>query len=299
MTEFELKFQVPSERLEALEAALRRGPVERTRLRARYFDTPLEALARKRLVLRLRQEGRQWVQAAKGPGRDAFHRLEHEVPVASGEEAPDIERHRGHPVGKLLRRALGDAAHELVPVFETDVTRLTRLVETAGTAVEIALDRGRVRAGKRSHPIQEIEFELKQGSPAAAAELAQSWAREHGLWLDPQSKSALGRRLAAGTTEAPPVKAERTQGSLAGPGALLAAVLDSALAQVLGNARELAVGAGGSRPAQRSRWWARRPPSRCPPCWAFWPPARRICRSVSINHASARTASSKRVACGW
>jgi len=32
MTEFELKFQVPAERLAALEAALRRGPVERTRL---------------------------------------------------------------------------------------------------------------------------------------------------------------------------------------------------------------------------------------------------------------------------
>jgi inorganic triphosphatase YgiF len=258
MTEFELKFQVPDERLAAVEAALRRGAVERQRLRARYFDTPLEALARHCLVLRLRQEGRAWVQAAKGPGRDAFHRLEHEVPVASGEEAPDIARHGRHPVGKLLRAALGDAAHELRPVFETDVTRLTRMVETAGTAVEIALDRGRVRAGRRSHPIQEIEFELKQGSPAAAAELAGSWAREHGLWLDPLSKSALGRRLAEGVTEAPPVQARRPEGKVDGPGALLASILGAALEQVLGNARELAVGAGNDEHVHQLRVGLRR-----------------------------------------
>jgi inorganic triphosphatase YgiF len=258
MTEFELKFQVPDASLAAVEAALTRGPVESTRLRARYFDTPLQALARHGLVLRLRQEGRHWVQTAKGPGRDAFQRLEDEVPAAGGEETPDIGRHRGHPVFKLLRKALGDAAHELRPVFETDVTRLTRVVEAGDTTVEIALDRGRVRAGKRSHAVQEIEVELKQGSPAAAAELAQSWVREHGLWLDPLTKSGLGRRLAEGVTEPPPVHAKPQPDAPAGPCALLAAVLGSALEQVLGNARELAVGAGGDEHVHQLRVGLRR-----------------------------------------
>jgi triphosphatase len=258
MNEFELKFQVPPERVAGLEAALRRGQVTRTRLRARYFDTPLQALARHGLVLRVRQEGRDWVQAAKGPGRDSFDRLEDEAPVAGGDETPDPERHQGHPVGKLLRAALGDAAHELRPVFETDVVRLTRVVESAGSTIEIALDRGRVRAGRRSHPIQEVEFELKQGSPAAVAELALLWAREHGLWLDPLSKSAQGRRLAEGDTQPAAVQAQQPEGKFSGPGKLLASVLQAALDQVLDNARELAVGAGGDEHVHQLRVGLRR-----------------------------------------
>src|SRR6185436_15539423 len=93
MTEFELKFQVPDASLAALEAALRRGPVERAELRARYFDTPLQALARHGLVLRvlrrILKEGRSWVQTAKGPGRDTFARLEDEAPAAGADETPD------------------------------------------------------------------------------------------------------------------------------------------------------------------------------------------------------------------
>ena len=38
VTEFELKFQVPRERAAAVQAALQRGAVERTRLRARPYD---------------------------------------------------------------------------------------------------------------------------------------------------------------------------------------------------------------------------------------------------------------------
>ncbi|NML45473.1 CYTH and CHAD domain-containing protein [Ramlibacter sp. G-1-2-2] len=258
MTEFELKFQVPGERVEALDTALRRGPVQVKRLRARYYDTPLEALARHGLVLRVRQEGRHWVQTAKGPGRNGFERLEHEVPLDDGDSTPDIERHAIHPVGKLLRKALGDAAQELHPVFETDVNRLTRTVEAAGTAVEIALDRGRVRAGKRSHPVQEVEFELKQGSPAAATELAQSWCEEHGLWLDPLSKSALGRRLAHGGPEGNPVQATPLEDKPESSSALVATVIDGALQQVLGNARELASGRGGDEHIHQLRVGLRR-----------------------------------------
>jgi triphosphatase len=258
MNEFELKFQVPTEHLARLETALRRGQVTQVRLRARYFDTPLQALARHRLVLRVRQEGGNLVQAAKGPGRDSFDRLEDEAPAAGGDETPVIERHKGHPVYKLLRGALGDAVHELRPEFETDVTRLTRVVDAAGTTMEIALDRGRVRAGGRSLPIQEVEFELKQGSPAAVVALAQEWAREHGLWLDPLSKSALGRRLAAGETDGPPVQAQRPGGDFDGPQELLASLLHSALDQVLANARELAAGTGGDEHVHQLRVGLRR-----------------------------------------
>lgn len=256
MHEFELKFQVPRERAAEVEAALQRGTVERTRLRARYFDTPDQALARQGLVLRLRQEGREHVQTAKGPGRGGFERLEHNVPLAAAADRPDTALHQGHPVGKALCAALADGAR-LQPVLETDIVRRTRVLKASGTAVEIALDEGRIRAGGASVPVLELEFELKEGSPATLVELAQRWCEQHGLWLDPQSKSALGRRLAEGNAPAAPVAAGEVAAADSACGQL-AATLDAALQQVLGNARELAAGTGGDEHVHQLRVGLRR-----------------------------------------
>jgi triphosphatase len=232
MTEFELKFQVPAESAAAVEAALRRGTVARTRLRARYFDTPDEALARAGLVLRLRQEGRNWVQTAKGPGDSGFERLEHNVTVqrGAGEAAPDPARHAGHPVHALLQKALRKAKGPLQSTFETDVVRVARTVRASGTQVEIAFDRGTVRAGGRSQTVREVLFELAQG-----------WFEKHGLWLDPLTKSGLGRRLAKGATGQPAVTWQHVPHGQAN---LLPALLDACLRQILGNLRELAAGTG-------------------------------------------------------
>jgi triphosphatase len=254
--EFELKFQLPPERAAAVEDALARGGAQRTQLRARYFDSADEALARAGLVLRLRQEGDTWVQTAKGPGGSTFDRLEHNAPVPEGPDpAPDPERHRGHPVYRLLRRALDRADGPLLPTFETDIQRLARTVRAAGTEVELALDRGEVRAGGRSHPVLEVEFELKQGEPAGLPELAQGWVEAHGMWLDPLTKSGLGRRLAQGMTEPPAVGWPPIRAS---GGALLAALFDAGLRQVLGNARELAAGSGGDAHVHQLRVGLRR-----------------------------------------
>ena len=243
---------MPADSAAAVEAALRRGSVERTRLRARYFDTPDEALARSGLVLRLRQEGRNWVQTAKGPGDSGFERLEHNATVerGAGEAAPDPARHAGHPVHAMLQKALRKAKGPLQPTFETDVVRLARTVRASGTQVEIAFDRGTVHAGGRSQTIRELELELKQGSTAALVELAQGWCEKHGLWLDPLPKSGLGRRIAEGAAEPPAVTWQPVP---RGQANLLAALLDACLQQILGNLRELAAGTGGDEHVHQLR----------------------------------------------
>src|SRR4051812_44231811 len=111
MSEFELKFHVPRERADAVAAAVQRGSFDEKRLQARYYDTADGALAKAKVVLRLRNEDGQWVQAAKAPGRTAFERLEHEVPVGTGEVPPlDLSLHDREPVGARLREALGDGS---------------------------------------------------------------------------------------------------------------------------------------------------------------------------------------------
>ena len=83
MTEFELKFEIPPRRLPAVKAAMQELKCNAQRLQARYFDTADGALARKGLVVRVRQEGAHWVQTAKGPTSDPLHRLEHNIALAS------------------------------------------------------------------------------------------------------------------------------------------------------------------------------------------------------------------------
>lgn len=128
MTEFELKLEIPADRLQPLVAALQRGSPRRERLRASYFDTQDGALGRARIVVRMRREGRRWVQTAKAPGRGPLERLQHEVPVAPEgagmTPAVDLARHAGTPVGAAIRRALrlkaGAAFTPLVLRYQTD-----------------------------------------------------------------------------------------------------------------------------------------------------------------------------------
>nr|WP_277988814.1 CHAD domain-containing protein [Ramlibacter ginsenosidimutans] len=75
--------------------------------------------------------------------------------------------------------------------------------------------------------------------------------------MDPLSKSAAAWRLADGVQQAPAVQAEAVQPQDSAQ-ALLAAILDAGLAQVLGNARELAAGNGGDEHVHQLRVGLRR-----------------------------------------
>ena len=148
--EIEFKFCIPSGRLKAVEAALRRGTVVRTRLQARYFDTADQRLAADGMVLRLRKEGRRWVQTVKATGDNALHRLEHNVDLGTTGPAPQIDpqRHQGTPVGERLAKLLADGT-QLVERQSTDIVRLTRDVRVTGpggAVVEMALDVGKTHS---------------------------------------------------------------------------------------------------------------------------------------------------------
>lgn len=257
--EIEFKFHVPAERLKAVEAAMRRGAVVRTRLQARYFDTADQALAAQGIVLRLRKEGRRWVQTAKATGDNALHRLEHNVDLgaaAAGGSAPaiDPQRHQGTPVGERLAKALAASGAPLVERQSTDIVRLTRDVRTTGAGaavVELALDVGKVIAhagtpDERESPVCELELELKRGDVQGLVALARRWSQQHGLWFSTVSKAERGARLLAKLDVVPAVKAEapRFAEEKEKPGgrAIQQAVVASCLAQMLPNASEIAAG---------------------------------------------------------
>src|SRR5688572_7903200 len=129
--EIEFKFQVPANSLQAVQKELRRAAVARTHMQARYFDTEDGALAANGVALRLRKEGRRWVQTVKALGDGPLHRLEHNVDLglARRGEPPmaDARRHHGTPAGERLDALLSQHGEApLVETFATDIWRSTR-----------------------------------------------------------------------------------------------------------------------------------------------------------------------------
>jgi len=262
--EIELKFQVPAARRAALQRAVATATVQRTRLRAVYADTADDRLAAAGLALRLRQEGRHWVQTLKGRGDGLMVRIEHEcrLPPARGTPVLDPARHAGTDAAAALARALGvadlsdpAAAAALQPLYRTDIQRLHRTLRHGGARIEVALDLGHLivdataeRPAQRV-PVCEIEFELLSGTPAALVALAQRWAQRFGLWWDVRTKSERGWRLARGRLQVPATRAAHEPlPAGASPREAWAAMLQATLAQALPNAAELGADLQGGEP---------------------------------------------------
>ena len=253
MTEIELKLQIPAPQRAAVEAAVagnRLAP--RVRLQAAYHDTEDRLLAANRLALRLRREGRQWVQTLKGATDDGLVRNEHNVPrgAATAMPALDPNLHAGTPVGdRLLALLAAQPGAVLRTLYGTDIQRRTRatLVRTPGqpqARVELAFDTGRIEADAAVIDICELEIELLSGLPQAVIDTARRWLPRHGLWIDTRSKAERGDLLARGERVAPARRARpvRLAASMSEAQAWRA-VLHNLADPMIGNASQIASGA--------------------------------------------------------
>lgn len=205
-TEIELKLRFAPARLRAVLALplllAARGAVTR-KLTAIYFDTPALDLSQRRIALRVRREGRRWVQAVKGGGSTAsgvHQRLEIENVLKHPH--PDLSLLPRHPVSKILQSK--KVAGSLVPVMRTEIMRSLRLLEPVpGVQIEVAIDSGVIRSGRRRTQVCEIELELKSGPVSALFELAQQLAQAVPLALEHRSKAERGYALFRGGASAP------------------------------------------------------------------------------------------------
>ncbi len=242
--EFELKFLVPRAARAAVRAALgeRDAALETRHQVARYFDTSDRRLARAGLSLRLRREGRCWVQTLKAGGEMALARFEHEVPRPDA--TVDVTAHAGTSAGDRMAGLLADGA-PLQQRYGTDMRRTLRRLRTRGAVVELAFDQGRIGADARTLRVCELEFELISGSPAALLALAERWRARLGLVVDARSKAERGDALAAGRAPAGGRRALpvtlRRKVEVAEAWRI---VLDECIAQVLANAIGLTLPVG-------------------------------------------------------
>lgn len=211
-TEIELKLLIdPADvaklrRHPLLKALCASGPKTRGLLSI-YFDTDDFFLKSNTVALRVRRDGRNWVQTVKGGGsvQAGLHRRdEWEAPVAH--DRPDFTKIDDPALAALFSAEA--LRQRLQPVFETEFTRTAWLLETeAGDRVEMALDRGEIRAGAARSPICEVELELKAGNPAALYDIALELHKSVPLAAENASKAERGYALCAPPQALPAVTA--------------------------------------------------------------------------------------------
>lgn len=215
------------------------GAARTVRLAATYYDTPDLELWRNRIALRVRREGRRWVQAVKGDGtvQSGLH-SRRELETELRDPRPDPAALPRDPLAKVLRSR--KVAASLQPVLSTEIIRTVRLLAPApGVLIEAAIDRGVIRSGRRREAVCELELELRQGPVTVLFDLAQQLVDALPLSLEHHSKAERGYALysarAAVPVKARAVRLERTMDA----GAAFHAIVASALAQVQGNVRGL------------------------------------------------------------
>jgi len=163
--EIELKLALPT----AMQALLLRQPILRKAVARQshqlinlYYDTPKLDLHAHGIALRLRKQGRRWLQTVKCAGSSAAGlttRPEWETPYAghfdfSSVDAEEIRRWLERP--KLH--------NQIAPIFETSFRRnIWRFEPRPGCVVLLMQDRGWIAAAGRRETISEVEIELAGG----------------------------------------------------------------------------------------------------------------------------------------
>ncbi|MCE9730522.1 inorganic triphosphatase [Pectobacterium sp. IFB5596] len=203
--EIELKFIVHPDSVESLLTQLAEWESDYSqyehmraqRLSNVYYETADNYLRRNGMGLRIRGENERYEMTAKTAGKVigglhqhpeynvALEKAELDLSLFPAEMWPedcDIE---------VLQPSLN-------PLFSTDFTREKWVFTYYQSVIEVALDRGEIRAGDLSEPLCELEMELKLGQTTHLLALAKEIAEFGGMRQGSLSKAARGYHLAKG-----------------------------------------------------------------------------------------------------
>ena len=244
-SEFEMKLLFPEDKLQAIEKFIvSKGGIRRQHLQAIYIDTPDFLLTQAGIAFRLRKEGRQWIQTLKVSTSNPLERLEHNITLSTmGSAIPhwDIELHQAHEAGHLLMKRLPELqTKNLQASYQTDIWRRKVLVRTRQGLLEYALDLGFIQVnqptGATKTVVQELEIELKEGSPSQVLLHAENMIKRYKAYIDTQSKSERGYLLARNLQASPPVRAKSVSlKKMHGDRGAINLLIHSCLSQVLPN----------------------------------------------------------------
>ncbi|NMM46126.1 CHAD domain-containing protein [Rhodospirillaceae bacterium KN72] len=204
--EIELKLTIRPEdvvrfRREPVLHACKRGRARSKQLLAVYFDTKALVLRKKRVALRIRQEGAQRIQTVKASlgGAGLLRRLEHNAPITG--DTPDLSLIADTEARSEIAGIIG--RKKLQPVFTTDIRRTIWLIDHDGSTIEVALDLGKIISNGNSVDVCEVELELKGGPSLGLLNFACELAQRYRLRVSEESKAVRGYGLFEGVTPKP------------------------------------------------------------------------------------------------
>jgi triphosphatase len=194
--EIEIKLDVPADyagRLERLPLLKAAKASHTSTLRSVYFDTDKRNLRKNGLSLRVRSDDgrhRQTIKRRRGGSVGLFERDEWETELAGRQPDLDAAERAGfkRSLNKKLRRGLK-------PIIEARVRRKVFLVDHGGSKIELALDKGSVKAAGEASPLCEVELELKEGEPGELFKLAHAVSDAVPVTLATKSKAGRGYDL--------------------------------------------------------------------------------------------------------
>jgi inorganic triphosphatase YgiF len=171
--ETELKLSLRQQDVAALLAhPLLAAPAKVQRLLNTYFDTPTMDLKQRRMAVRERLAGEQWLLTVKTAGKSEnglSRRQEWEAPTTPGalDFAALVD-------DADLAASLMALRAELKPLFRTDFERHSWVLKHDSASIEVALDQGHINVPGTalSEDILELELELLSGPEAALHALA-------------------------------------------------------------------------------------------------------------------------------
>ncbi len=169
---------------------------ERTKeMEACYYDTPKRRLAKAGAIYRVRREPDGYVATVKMESSNSgglSERLEYNVPLL--DEKPKIDGFSGINFLLDLPKLVGK--ERLEKLFTVAVVRQQfELVVSAQTRIEAAIDHGHIIAGDKTLAVDEVEFEIIEGSRADLLGFIAQLAGEETLYIEHKSKYYRGCQL--------------------------------------------------------------------------------------------------------
>lgn len=193
-TEIELKLQLTPKaaRQLAMHPLLASIAPQKQHLLNTYFDTPKLELHAKRVALRFRKKGWQWlctVKSAEPASGGLAMRSEWETPATPGifdfsHVDPDDFRHY-----------LEERRDQFEAIFTTDFHRQIWVVPFGESQIELAIDRGHIESRNRKATICEIELELLSGKIDDIFGLTRALQQDIDLYPAIASKAERGYKL--------------------------------------------------------------------------------------------------------
>ena len=218
-TEIELKLLVDKDnlkkllKLDCVVSALREGSCQKRKLVSSYYDTEDLAFKRHGIAYRVRSKGdgsyEATVKTSVANAAGLSERVELNLPLPKAQ--PVLEGFAAMGLGYELSELAPTGVSKL---FTVTVQRTTYILDLPGAVAELAVDHGKLTAGKAVDKIDEVEIELLEGDKGALFKFAAAIAAQVPVFVEKRSKFVRGLALRGISVDAQPLQEKLGNGDL-------------------------------------------------------------------------------------